>query len=60
MGDIRIHGLEFRGRRVTNYVETPKSLECFFKTNLMFVEYDEDIYADESILDVRALISEIK
>jgi len=51
LGDIRIHGLEFRGRRVTNYVETPKSLECFFNTNLMFVEYDEDIYANESILN---------
>ncbi len=44
--------MEFDGRRVTNHLEVSHDLERYINKSEMFVEYDTDIYADSSILNI--------
>jgi len=52
MGDIYIKRLESNGLRYISHLETSKDLKCFIKSNHLFVEYDADIFTDESILNI--------
>jgi hypothetical protein len=52
LGEIFIQGLKFSERRISNFIEVSGELKRFIKSSKMFVEYDVEIYADESILNI--------
>ena len=52
MGEIFIKNLEFDGKRVVNQISVSKDLEKFIMNHKMFVEYDEEIFANSSILNI--------
>jgi len=52
LGEIYIEGSKLNGRRICNLLKVSEDLKRFIKTPEMFVEYDVDIYADKSILNI--------
>jgi hypothetical protein len=52
MGEISIHNLKFDGHKITNNIVVSKDLEKYVKSPMMFIEYDDDISADDSILNI--------
>jgi hypothetical protein len=52
LSEIHIQGAKFKNNRLTNSLNLSKKLKRFIKTPEMFIEYDTDIHADESILNI--------
>jgi hypothetical protein len=52
MGEIHIQGLNFNGHKIINNIAVSQNLKKYIKSSTMFVDYDTEIYADESILNI--------
>jgi hypothetical protein len=52
LGEISILNLKIKDNKITNHLKVSKELKRYIKTPEMFVEYDDQIYADESILNI--------
>ena len=54
MHDVIVNKPEFDGQKLLCTFLVPNSLQKFLKQDELFVEYDETIDADESILNIPA------
>jgi hypothetical protein len=52
LGEIYIKGPRTSGQKISNILEVSEDLKKFIKTPEMFIEYDDDIHADKSILNI--------
>jgi len=52
MSNIVIQGLEFNDNKITNRLTVSNNLKKYVNSYELFVEYDNQIYADESILNI--------
>jgi len=52
MGDIYVNNNKFVDHKITNKITVSKDLEKYIRTYEMFTEYDCNIHADESILNI--------
>ena len=52
MGEIYIHNMKADDQKIMNHVEVSEDLKRFIKSPMLFAEYDAEIYADDSILNI--------
>ena len=52
MDDFIVHDAELTEQRLISHVDVPKSIQKYFKSSSLFIEYDTDITPNNSILNI--------